>query len=242
MKHLLLTTIAAVVLLGCGTTQSQKSAELPKSKTPGIPILDAVSEGNVDVVKMYLADGLDLNLKYEQWNSTTLLHRAVAADQEETVKLLIDNGADINAKDINSNAPLSLTGIHGNVSVADLLVSGGADLNYKGFGGWTPLHIAAFEGHMHLVNYLVSRRGADVEIKDDGGTTALHCAALKGHDNIIKLLFLKDADVNAMGDEGTTPLDAAIEGGQHESATLIRTIGGLTFEELQALNSKRIGA
>jgi ankyrin repeat protein len=66
---------------------------------------------------------------------------------------------------------------------------------------------------MHLVNYLVSRRGADVEIKDDGGTTALHCAALKGHDNIIKLLFLKDADVNAMGDEGTTPLDAAIEGG-----------------------------
>ena len=242
MKQILLTAIAAVLVVGCGTTQSQKSAELPKSKTPDIPILDAVSEGNVDVVKMYLADGLDLNLKYEQWNSTTLLHRAVAADQEETVKLLIDNGADINAKDINSNAPLSLTGIHGNVSVADLLVSGGADLNYKGFGGWTSLHIAAFEGHMHLVNYLVSRRGADVEIKDDGGTTALHCAALKGHDNIIKLLFLKDADVNAMGDEGTTPLDAAIEGGQHESATLIRTIGGLTFEELQALNSKRIGA
>jgi len=242
MKHLLLATIAAVVLVGCTMNQPQESAELPKPKTPDIPILDAVSEGNIDVVRMYLADGLDLNLKYEEWNSTTLLHRAVAADQEEIVKLLIDRGADVNAKDINSNAPLSLTGIHGNVSVADLLVSSGADLNYKGFGGWTPLHMAAFKGQMHLVNYLVSRKGAEVEIKDDGGTTALHCAAFKGHNNVINFLFLKDANVNAMGDQGTTPLDAAIEGGQDESATLIRSIGGMTFEELKAEYSTRIRA
>ncbi len=241
MKHILI-TIAAVVLVGCGTIQSQKSAELPKSKTSGISILNAVSEGNVDVVKMYLADGLDLNLKYEQWRSTTLLHRAVAADQEEIVKLPIDKGADVNAKDINSNAPLSLTGIHGNVSVADLLVSAGAGLNYKGFGGWTPLHMAAFKGHINLVNYFVTIRGAEVEIKDDGGTTAMHCAAFKGHDNVICLLFIKDADVNAMGEKGTTPLDAAIEGGQHESATLIRSIGGMTFEELKAEYSKRTRA
>ncbi len=234
--------ISAVLLVECAMTQPQESAELPKPKTPDIPILDAVSEGNIDVVRMYFADGLDLNLKYEEWNSTTLLHRAVAADQEEIVKLLIDKGADINAKDINSNTPLSLTGIHGNVSVADLLVSAGADLNHKGFGGWTPLHMAAFKGHINLVNYFVTIRGAEVEIKDDGGTTALHCAAFKGHDNVICLLFIKDADVNAMGDEGTTPLDAAIEGGQHESATLIRSIGGMTFEELKAEYSKRTRA
>ena len=138
--------------------------------------------------------------------------------------------------------PLSLTGIHGNVSVADLLVSAGADLNYKGFGGWTPLHMAAFKGHINLVNYFVTIRGAEVEIKDDGGTTAMHCAAFKGHDNVIRLLFIKDADINAMGDEGTTPLDAAIEGEQDESATLIRSIGGMTFEELAAKYSKRIRA
>jgi uncharacterized lipoprotein YmbA len=81
MKQLPLTTIAAVLLAGCAMTQPQKSVELPTTKTPDISILDAVSAGNVDVVKMYLSDGLDLNLKYEQWFSTTLLHRAVAADQ-----------------------------------------------------------------------------------------------------------------------------------------------------------------
>ena len=102
--------------------------------------------------------------------------------------------------------------------------------------------MAAFKGQMHLVNYLVSRKGAEVEIKDDGGTTAMHCAAFKGHDNVICLLFIKDADVNAMGDEGTTPLDAAIEGEQHESATLIRSIGGMTFEELKAESFKRTRA
>ena len=49
MKHLLLTTIAALVLVGCG--------ESP----PDISIHDAAALGNIEAVKKHLAAGKDVN-------------------------------------------------------------------------------------------------------------------------------------------------------------------------------------
>ena len=51
MKHLVLTTIAAVVLVGCG------------SKTPKQSIHDAAYKGNIEVIKQHLAVGADVNAK-----------------------------------------------------------------------------------------------------------------------------------------------------------------------------------
>ena len=58
MKHLLLTTIAAVVLVGCATTQSP---EPPTAKAPDISIWDAAAKGNIEVIKQHLAAGTDVN-------------------------------------------------------------------------------------------------------------------------------------------------------------------------------------
>ena len=52
MKHLLLTTIAAVVLVGCGESQ-------PTAKAPDISIHDAAKAGDIETVKQHLADGAD---------------------------------------------------------------------------------------------------------------------------------------------------------------------------------------
>ena len=52
MKHLLLTTIAAVVLVGCATTQQP---EPPTAEAPDISIHEAAEEGNVEAVKHHLA-------------------------------------------------------------------------------------------------------------------------------------------------------------------------------------------
>ena len=51
MKHLLLTTIAAVLLVGCG------------KPTPDISIHEAASSGNIEAVKKHLAAGADVNAK-----------------------------------------------------------------------------------------------------------------------------------------------------------------------------------
>ena len=52
MKHLLLTTIAAVVLAGCG-----------ESQPPDISIHKAAHKGNIEAVKQHLAAGTDVNAK-----------------------------------------------------------------------------------------------------------------------------------------------------------------------------------
>jgi PBP1b-binding outer membrane lipoprotein LpoB len=80
MKHLLLTTIAAVVLVGCGESKQSAPApktepvepvaeaakpEPPKGKTPDISIHDAAKDGNIEAVKQHLAKGVDVDSKDE---------------------------------------------------------------------------------------------------------------------------------------------------------------------------------
>ena len=111
MKHLLLTTIAAVVLVGCG--ESQQSAtpaeaqpvepvaeaatpELSTAKPPDISIREAVKAGNMEAVKQYLDAGVDVNAKGKY--GRTPLHYAATRGLKKIIELLIARGADVNTK------------------------------------------------------------------------------------------------------------------------------------------------
>ena len=111
MKHLLITTIAAALLVGCG--ESQQSAppaetkpvepiteaakpEPPTAKAPNINIHKAAQVGNIEAVKQHLAAGTDVNAK-DKYGRTTL-HAAAVGGSTEVVELLIAKGADVNAK------------------------------------------------------------------------------------------------------------------------------------------------
>ena len=82
MKHLLLTTIAVVVLVGCGRA--------PQS------INDAALMGNIEAVKQKLDGGVDVNAK--GYKERTPLHWAASKGHKEVVELLIAEGADVNVK------------------------------------------------------------------------------------------------------------------------------------------------
>ena len=87
MKHLLLTTIAAVLVVGCGPT-----------KAPDISMLVAVAKGDIEAIKQHLAAGTDVNAK-DSVTRVTSLHIATGDGHKEIVELLIAKGADVNAKD-----------------------------------------------------------------------------------------------------------------------------------------------
>jgi len=78
MKHLLLTTIAAVVLVGCGPS------------APDISIHDAVNEGNIEAVKQHIAAGTDVNAKTNA--GMTPLSLANVFDRTEIADLLRKHG------------------------------------------------------------------------------------------------------------------------------------------------------
>ena len=82
MKHLLLTTIAAVVLVGCGESQPPEP--------PDISIHEAVREGNIEAVKQHLAAGTDVNAKDD--DGKTPLDSAIKYKQTATADLLRQHG------------------------------------------------------------------------------------------------------------------------------------------------------
>ena len=119
MKYLI-TTIAILVLVGCGPSVedekelvelSDKLYELSKSphapelkpikriagaKVPDISIQKAAGEGNIEAAKQHLAASTDVNAKDGREGRTPLYH--AAQEDKEIAELLIANGADVNAK------------------------------------------------------------------------------------------------------------------------------------------------
>ena len=153
MKQRLLTTIAAVVLLGCG--ESQQSAtpaeakpvepvaeaatpELSTAKPPDISIREAVKTGNIEAVKQHLDAGADVNAKGKY--GRTPLHYAATRGLKKIIELLIARGADVNTK----------------IEVGD----------YK---GQTPLDGAIQWNHLETVDLLRKHGGKTAkELKADG--------------------------------------------------------------------------
>ena len=117
MKHLLLTTIAAVLVVGCG--------ESPKE----ISIHDAAAAGDIEAVKQHLAAGADVNVMDE--DGWIPLHYATANDHKELAELLIAKGANVNAKSDEGGTPLHYAAIKGHKELAELLIANGADVNAK---------------------------------------------------------------------------------------------------------------
>jgi ankyrin repeat protein len=89
MKHILLTTIAAVLVVGCG---------------PSMSIHDASAVGDIEAVKQHIAAGMDMDGKNE--NGMTPLFGAAFNGHKEVAELLIAAGADVNAKDVDGETPL----------------------------------------------------------------------------------------------------------------------------------------
>jgi ankyrin repeat protein len=150
MKHLLLTTIAAVLLVGCGP------------QPPNISIYRAVQKGSIEAVKQHLAAGTDVNAKNER--GATPLH--LAGDHKEVAELLIKKGADVNAKDYRGITPLH---VGQTKEVAALLIAEGADVNAKTNVGKTPLDLAEEEKHKEIATLLRKHGGkTKEELKPEG--------------------------------------------------------------------------
>ena len=131
MKHLLLTTIAAVVLMGCGPN-----------------IHEATWTGNIELIKQLTDSDIDVNVKRNR--GETPLHIAAIFSRYEIAKLLISKGADVNARHDDGFTPLhqaaySFTEGPQKIRTIELLIAKGADVNAKDNAGITTLDLAKYK-------------------------------------------------------------------------------------------------
>ena len=94
-------------------------------------------------------------------------------------RLLIDKGAQLEAKNTKGLTPLHIAVTQGHIEIVRLLCDRGADIEAQEFLGRRTLHNAVFYGHISVVKELIEVRHAEINARDNDGRTALWWARQK---------------------------------------------------------------
>ena len=150
---------------------------------------------------------------------STLLHHAAAFGAIDTVRYLLDQGANVNATNRRRSTPLHWA-IHDDAKVR-LLVLRGANVNARQVEGITPLYMAALLGRGAPTLQFLLERGGDAKVAMTNGQTPLMAAALRGRIDTLQLLLESGVDVNARNGAGETALMFAATNGNPEAVKLL---------------------
>ena len=191
----------------------------PKPVDPKLAaLIKAVRSRDIAAARKHLAA-----VKGVDQGGSTALHHAAAFGDVETMALLLDNGADANARNDRSSTPLHWA--IGEEPKVRLLLERGADINAKQADGRTPLYQATFAGNHNNIVRLLLEKGADANLSTSTLTTPLMTAAGRGDVECMKLLLAKGAKVDALNGAGGTALIAAAAGKNLEVVKLLLANG-----------------
>jgi len=194
--------------------------------TLGIPFQEqtdferAINRKDEETVAMLLSNKADV----EQPNSNGLkpLHQAIVMDSHNIASLLLQHGADVNAKTTTDEwSPLHYAALNGNYVTAQICVSHGAIINARTKDGYTALHKACQSGNIETVELLLDN-GADIEARDDWGWRPIHKSASNGHEVVLKTLLERGANIIARTRDGQSVQACAARGGHHALMEFIR--------------------
>ena len=185
--------------------------ELPTS-AEAANLIEAVDRGiEIGGICRMIKEGADVNVT----NSTggTPLHRAVGGEYYAAASLLIAAGADVNVQNKKGKTPLYLAVSRGYTEMVSLFLSAGAETDARDENGRTLLHLVVSLEHAEMVSLFLSAGAEEIDARDENGRTPLHLAASyeTADREMVRLLLSAGANGGLADNDGTTPLDAAVE-------------------------------
>ena len=169
--------------------------------------------------------GFNVDVKTE--HGEPLLHVAVRYGCIEICNLLLKNGANLNATNDFRDTALIVAAGKTNVEICKLLIAFKASITSVSTEGRTALMEAARMKSYEVVKLLLEK-GSNIGKKDEDGNTALH-HAIPCSNQLLQLLLDNNADIDAVNNNGWTPLMLACDRANAENA-LILAQKGAVFE------------
>lgn len=199
-------------------------------KSGNTALMAAARRGDESVVTALVESGADVNYLVPANDGPATALQAVldAADFKEEhlriVQYLLQQGANVKAKNKAGQTPLLVAADRGRTDAAKLLLERGAEVHDADLQGRFALLSAACKGYSWFVQ-LLAEKGANLNMALPDGQTALMCAAREGYGDTVKTLLDRGAMINAKTTEGATALTEATRIGSIEIATLLLAQG-----------------
>uniref|UniRef100_A0A3P9JD08 Ankyrin repeat domain 6b n=1 Tax=Oryzias latipes TaxID=8090 RepID=A0A3P9JD08_ORYLA len=183
-----------------------KGAKVALTKYGRSPLHLAAHKGHLEVVRILLKAGCDLDI--EDDGEQTALHRAAVVGNTDVIGALIQEGCALDRQDKDGNTALHEVAWHGFSQSVKLLVKAGANVHAKNKAGNTALHLACQNGHAQSSKVLLLG-GCRPDSKNTAGDTCLHVAARYNHVAMIRILLGAFCSVSEKNLVGDTPLHVA---------------------------------
>jgi|GEM_PF-1952451 len=177
---------AAEVESTCYCPPSSVNPNIRETDTGNTALHYAVQNGQIEIAKLLLQMGMDINAPNNQGQSP--LHCAASANQPKSIKFLLEKGANVNARDLAGNTALHYAVQNDQIEIAKLLLQTGMDINAPNNQGESPLHFATSANQPKNIKFLLEK-GADVNARNLAGKTALQYAVISGQQDTIDLLL-----------------------------------------------------
>ncbi|XP_077046055.1 protein phosphatase 1 regulatory subunit 16A isoform X2 [Agelaius phoeniceus] len=213
-----------------------------------VRLLEAAARHDAEEVQQFLESGISPDLCNE--DGLTALHQSCIDDSLPLARLLLDSGADANARDAELWTPLHAAATCGHLRLVQLLLHSGADLLAVNSDGNMPYDLCEDEATLDCLESAMARQGITQERIEEAraateramvaeirelvrqgkeldtprgqhGGTLLHVAAAHGYLEAAELLLAHGAGPAAPDADGWQPLHAAACWGQVQLAELL---------------------